>query len=109
MDLLITDFRLPGITGVELVKKFRARNPDVKIILITGVSDTRALKEIDEVKADAYFSKPVPMGDFLDAVERTLGLARTILQAPAEKVPEEPFTMSIPASPPLSVLVPLKL
>jgi DNA-binding NarL/FixJ family response regulator len=90
VDLLISDFRLPGITGVELVKKFRARNPDVKIILITGVSDTRALKEIDEVKADAYFSKPVPMGDFLDAVERTLGLARTILQAPAEKVPEEP-------------------
>jgi DNA-binding NarL/FixJ family response regulator len=90
VDLLISDFRLPGITGVELVKKFRARNPDVKIILITGVSDTRALKEIDEVKADAYFSKPVPMADFLDAVERTLGLARTIVSTPTEKEPEEP-------------------
>ncbi len=89
VDLLISDFRLPGITGVELVKKFRVRNPDVKIILITGVSDTKALKEIDEAKADAYFSKPVPMGDFLDAVERTLGLARTIVQAPSP-TPEEP-------------------
>ena len=89
VDLLISDFRLPGITGVELVRKFRVRNPDVKIILITGVSDTRALNEINEVQADAYFSKPVPMGEFLDAVERSLGLARTIVQTPAEKKPEE--------------------
>ena len=89
VDLLISDFRLPGITGVELVRKFRIRNPDVKIILITGVSDTRALKEIEETKADAYFSKPVPMGDFLDAVERTLGLARTIVPAPPP-TPVEP-------------------
>lgn len=91
VDLLISDFRLPGITGVELVRKFRARNPDVKIIIITGVSDTRALREISEAEVDAYFSKPVPMSDFLDAVERSLGLARTIIHAPAEKeTPEEP-------------------
>jgi two-component system response regulator (stage 0 sporulation protein F) len=79
IDLLISDFRLPGITGVELMKKFRLRNPDVKVILITGVSDTRSIKEINDSKADAYFAKPVPMGDFLDAVERLLGLTRTIL------------------------------
>ena len=89
VDLLISDFRLPGITGVELMKKFRVRNPDVKVILITGVSDTKALKEINDSKADAYFSKPVPMGDFLDAVERTLGLARTILHAGPSEAPAE--------------------
>ena len=81
VDLLVSDFRLPGITGVELMKKFRVRNPDCKVILITGVSDTRSLKEINDSKADAYFSKPVPIADFLDAVERTLGLARTILRS----------------------------
>lgn len=80
VDLLISDFRLPGITGVELMKKFRVRNPDCKVILITGVSDTRSLKEINDSKADAYFAKPVPIADFLDAVERTLGLTRTILR-----------------------------
>ena len=91
VDLLVSDFRLPGITGVELVKKFRARNPDIKIILITGVSDTRALREINEAEVDAYFSKPVPMSEFLDAVERSLGLESTIIQKPTEKeVSEEP-------------------
>ena len=81
VDLLISDFRLPGITGVELMKKFRVRNPDCKVILITGVSDTRSLKEINDSKADAYFSKPIPIADFLDGVERTLGLTRTILRS----------------------------
>lgn len=90
VDLLISDFRLPGITGVELMKKFRVRNPDVKVILITGVSDTKSVKEINDSKADAYFAKPVPIGDFLDAVERCLGLARTIMHSPAEKPAEEP-------------------
>ena len=79
VDLLIADFRLPGITGVELMKKIRVRNPEVKVILVTGVSEPKMLKEVTDAGADAFFSKPVPIGDFLDAVERCLGLARTIL------------------------------
>lgn len=88
VDLLISDFRLPGMSGVELLRKFRIRTPDVKVIIITGVSDTRALKEIDDSKADAYFSKPVPMSDFLAAVERILGLTQTIVTTPS--APAEP-------------------
>lgn len=97
VDLLISDFRLPGITGVELMKKFRLRNPDVKVILITGVSDTKSIKEINDSKADAYFSKPVPMGDFLGAVERTLGLTPTIVNTAETSAPaaEEPKTSTL--------------
>jgi DNA-binding response OmpR family regulator len=79
VDLLIADYRLPGINGLELMKKFRAINPQGKVIMITGISDPRLLKQVSEADADAFFSKPVSMGDFLDAVERLLGLARTIL------------------------------
>jgi two-component system, response regulator, stage 0 sporulation protein F len=79
VDLLIADFRLPGITGVELMKKIRIRNPEVKVILVTGVSEPKMLREVASAGADAFFPKPVPIGDFLDAVERCLGLARTIL------------------------------
>lgn len=82
VDLLIADFRLPGITGLELMRKFRTINPQVKIILITGISEPRLLAEVQNAGADAFFSKPVPMGDFLDAVERTLGMTRTILTRP---------------------------
>ncbi len=89
VDLLVADFRLPGITGVELISKFRAINPQVKIILITGVSDPRLLKQAQSAEADSFFQKPVPIADFLDTVERLLGMARTIVKAES-KPPFEP-------------------
>jgi DNA-binding response OmpR family regulator len=106
IDLLIADYRLPGITGVELMKKFRSRNPNVKVIMVTGVTDPRLVKEVSECGADSFFTKPVSIGDFLDTVERTLGLARTILHTPS---PSSPPPEEEPGSPNLgSVLVTLR-
>lgn len=79
VDLLIADYRLPGITGVELMKKFRVRCPQGKVIMVSGISDPRLLREVKQAEPDAFFSKPVPMSEFLAAVERCLGLARTVL------------------------------
>ena len=36
IDLLITDYKLPGMNGVELMHKIRARQPEAKVVLITG-------------------------------------------------------------------------
>jgi two-component system response regulator (stage 0 sporulation protein F) len=85
VDLLVADFRLPGISGVELMKKFRVLNPQIKIILISGVSEPKLLREMQNAGADAFFQKPVSIGDFLDAVERSLGMTRTILPTPPPK------------------------
>ena len=79
IDLLIADYRLPGITGVELLHKVRARYPDSRTILITGLTDRKAREEILNAGAVAVFDKPIPLTDFLDVVERSLGLDRTIL------------------------------
>jgi DNA-binding NarL/FixJ family response regulator len=88
VDLLVADFRLPGINGAELMNKIKARHPNAKVILITGVSDPQTRNELAHAGADAFFTKPIPMADFLDAVERTLGLARTIM--PAEQPHQKP-------------------
>lgn len=85
-DLLICDYKLPGITGVELMKKVRAKNPDVKSILITAMNDKKTRDEMIAAGAMAMFDKPIPLADFLDVVERALGLKRTILPPEDEKV-----------------------
>jgi CheY-like chemotaxis protein len=79
LDLLIADFRLPGISGLELMDKFKARNPDTKVILISGVTDPEIRKQVAQAGADAFFFKPIDIPEFLDAVERALGLVETIL------------------------------
>jgi len=87
VDLLVTDFRLAGITGIELMRKVRSHRPEAKVILITGLTDRKVRKEVAEAGADAFFLKPIPIADFLDAVERHLGLVETML--PAEPISEE--------------------
>jgi CheY-like chemotaxis protein len=79
IDLAVVDYRLPGISGLELKEKINAMHPEAKIILVTGITDKAIRKKVVEAGAFAFFEKPVPLGDFLDAVERALELKRTIL------------------------------
>ena len=79
IDLLVSDYRLPGISGIELMRKVRRNRPNVKVILITGQADPNIRKEVSEAGADAFFIKPIPIADFLDSVEHQLGLVGTIL------------------------------
>jgi len=78
VDLLVADYRLPGISGVELMQKIKARNPDMRVIFISGMTERKARDEMLNAGAVAIFDKPIPLADFLDAVERSLGLVRTI-------------------------------
>jgi hypothetical protein len=64
---------------VELLHKVRARYPDSRVILITGMTDRKARDEILNAGAVAVFDKPISLTDFLDVVERALGLDRTIM------------------------------
>ena len=72
VDVLVTDVRLPGISGLELKERARLRNPAVDLILITGLSDPGIRQRIEAAGAAAFFYKPVEMTEFLDAVKRCL-------------------------------------
>ena len=78
VDLLVADYLLPGISGVELMRKIKVRNPDMRVIFISGMTERKARDEMLNAGAVAIFDKPIPLADFLDAVERSLGLVRTI-------------------------------
>ncbi len=84
VDLLVADYKLPGMSGLELMHKIRVRYPEVKVVLVTGVTDRKVREEILNAGALAVFDKPIPLADFLDVVERGLGLVQTIF--PAEKL-----------------------
>jgi CheY-like chemotaxis protein len=89
IDLLVSDYLLPGISGVELMRKIKARSPEMKVIFISGMTERKARDEMLGAGALAIFDKPIPLADFLDAVERGLGLVRTIFPPESGKVVEE--------------------
>jgi CheY-like chemotaxis protein len=88
VDMLVSDYLLPGMTGVELMHKIRAKHPEVKVILISGMTDRKARDEMLNAGAVALFDKPISLADFLDVVERNLGLVRTIFPPDSDKKAE---------------------
>ena len=77
IQLLIADVRLAGMTGLELREKILKNNPDLKVILITGVTDPNIRRQVADAGADAFFLKPIEMSDFLEVTKRCLGVSET--------------------------------
>ena len=90
VDLVVTDLRLPGISGLELVEKVRQLNPDAHAILITGHPSEEARSKADELGVVAFLQKPVGTNVFLEAVDHAFklgGPAGSPIHIPAEAKP----------------------
>jgi signal transduction histidine kinase len=69
LDIVITDLRMPEMSGVELLQRIRRFKPDVAGILVTAYSDPPALlSAINEAHAFRYLKKPWQAEDLLAAV-----------------------------------------
>jgi DNA-binding response OmpR family regulator len=71
-DLVITDVRLPGMSGFDMVRKIKQFNPDIPIIMITAYSTEQGKKEADELGVKRYFKKPLDPDELLAAVHSIL-------------------------------------
>jgi two-component system response regulator (stage 0 sporulation protein F) len=95
-DLLVTDVRLAGMSGLELVRKLRKRNPGLKVILVTGLTDSEIRQQVTEAGAEAFFFKPVDIADFQAGVVDLLGLTEGEREVPeVEAVVEKPPEVSL--------------
>ncbi|MGH1345899.1 MAG: sigma-54-dependent transcriptional regulator [Nannocystales bacterium] len=75
-SLVITDLRMPGLSGLELLDRIVARTDPPKVVLITAHGSERLA--VDAVKRGAYdyFRKPFDMDELLAVVERALESVR---------------------------------
>ncbi len=73
VDLLITDQKMPGMTGIELVAAARAAGLDVTAILLTGYTQPEDLiAAINEGQVYRYITKPWDVNDLLITVKNAL-------------------------------------
>src|SRR5262245_31098942 len=70
--LLLSDVRLPDAFGVQLIDAAHAHDPDLAVILLTGYPDAAVKTAAYEAGAMDYLTKPVPLNDLEQAIERAL-------------------------------------
>src|SRR5438067_2764858 len=70
--LVVTDLKMPGITGIELLQQVRAVDDDVAVIVLTGAADVKTAIASLKLGAHDFIMKPVNMDELLIATERAL-------------------------------------
>ncbi len=77
-DLLISDIRMPGVDGHQVLKFAVENVPDMPVIMLTGVVDIETAITVMKAGAFDYLVKPVRRDDLMTSVEKALGYGRLI-------------------------------
>jgi DNA-binding response OmpR family regulator len=85
-DLVVLDFRLPGMSGLEMVDRLRKHKPEIKIILVTGVEDTATRQQVAQAGVAAFFYKPIDIATFLAAVRICLWSDQDVVDLPTANI-----------------------
>ena len=78
VDLVLSDIEMPGESGLSLLKRIKALDPDVDVIMVTGVIDVETAVGTIRQGASDYVSKPFNLEEVRIVVERTLDKRRLI-------------------------------
>ncbi len=77
MDLVITDYKMPRLSGLDLIKHLRDRNKETKIIMITGYPTVESAVEAVKSGAEEYLTKPFTDEEFFNCLNRVMEQIRT--------------------------------
>lgn len=80
LDLMITDFQMPGLNGLELAQKSLASDPDRPVILMTAFADVDNARKSVSLGLYDFIVKPFDLTDFQKSVTRALDHRRLVLQ-----------------------------
>ncbi|MBI4912229.1 MAG: sigma-54-dependent Fis family transcriptional regulator [Acidobacteria bacterium] len=92
-DVLLTDLRLPGISGLDLLRRARRIRPQLRCVLMSAFGEPRDIVEAIRSGADEFLPKPFDLDQLLGILERLRGL----MAAPPPD-PREAWVAQSPAS-----------
>ncbi len=91
-QVLVTDLRLPGLSGLELIRRGRRLRPDLRVVLMSAFGEPKDIVEAMRLGADDFLPKPFDLEVFLALIDRLTAL----VGAPPPD-PQEPWVALSPA------------
>jgi DNA-binding NtrC family response regulator len=90
--VLVTDLRLPGMSGLELIRRARRLHPGLRVVLMSAFGEPKDIVEAMRLGADDFLPKPFDLEAFLALLDRL----RALVGAPPPD-PAEPWIAHSPA------------
>jgi CheY-like chemotaxis protein len=80
-DVVVTDYHLPGLTGLEVLEGLAAAGAAGRVVVISAFADEATIKWAMSIGASAVLAKPFPLDDLIAAIEKA---SQNPVQPPAE-------------------------
>lgn len=81
-DVVVLDLKMPGMDGLDVLRRIRIDYPEVEVVILTGHGSTEAGMEGVSLGAFAYLVKPVKLVELVEKVEEALQWRRSAGRRP---------------------------
>jgi DNA-binding NtrC family response regulator len=74
-SLLLSDMRMPALSGIQLARKVKEINPNVKVVLMTAfeIRDEEYSKVFPSSRVDGFLQKPITIRDLINKILSLIG------------------------------------
>ncbi|CRK82612.1 response regulator [Neobacillus massiliamazoniensis] len=69
-DLVLLDMKIPGMDGIEILKRMKVIDPDIRVIIMTAYGELNMIQEAKNLGALTHFAKPFDIDDIRAAVRK---------------------------------------
>ena len=84
-DAIIVDLSMPGIDGLETLKRIKANNPNAEIIMLTGHGSVASGVEAMKLGAGDFLQKPVELSELMSKIGEAKGKRMLVLQKQSQE------------------------
>jgi DNA-binding NarL/FixJ family response regulator len=77
-DVVVVDYRLPGLDGVETIVRLRSACPNASVVVLTAAAETGEMQALLEAGAVACLTKDRGLDEIVGAIRRAAGRGATI-------------------------------
>ncbi|WP_018661233.1 response regulator [Heyndrickxia acidiproducens] len=72
IDLVLLDMKIPGMDGIEILKRLKEIKPDIRVIIMTAYGELDMIQEAKDLGALTHFAKPFDINDIRQAAKKYL-------------------------------------